>query len=97
MGFDVYTNLYKFVNIHQFVFIFICLENAHLQRILQSIRNERLPGSGRCSRIGSDTSLKQRRKQEMISMRRAAHPTKTRGEYQMHPEWPPSIPHHWFP
>ena len=66
-------------------------ENANLQRILHSIRNERSPGSG------SDTSVRQRRKQDMFSMRKAVIPTKMRGEFQMHPEWPPSIPHHYFP
>lgn len=72
-------------------------ENANLQRLLQAIRNERIPGSGRHSQSGSDSSLRHRRKQDIISMRKAVHPTKTRGEYQMHPEWPPSIPHHYFP
>ncbi|CAG2205980.1 uncharacterized protein LOC143085161 [Mytilus galloprovincialis] len=72
-------------------------ENANLQRVLQQIRSEKMMGSPSSSRVGSNTSLRQRRRQDMISMRKAVNPTLTRGEFQMHPEWPPSIPHHWFP
>ncbi|XP_061189356.1 uncharacterized protein LOC133197374 [Saccostrea echinata] len=70
-------------------------ENLELHRALEAIRNrEQLPNMMRYSRSGIG-STEMRRREDIEAMQRTRYISKpSRGDFLMHPDWPPSIPHH---
>ncbi|XP_069130802.1 uncharacterized protein [Argopecten irradians] len=72
-------------------------ESNALNRVLQTIRTN--PDNQLSSRVGSTSgSLKERRSNDINAMRRIRFvPKASRGEFLMHPDWPPNIPHHHVP
>ncbi|OWF43793.1 uncharacterized protein LOC110459273 [Mizuhopecten yessoensis] len=72
-------------------------ESTDLNRVLQSIRTN--PDHQLSSRVGSAAgSMKQRRNIDIDAMARIRFvPKASRGEFLMHPDWPPNIPHHHVP